>query len=278
VALSTRGHRQIMKKTVVESYYDETVEHEWERLARHKMEYTLTLRAMDEYIPANSKILDVGGGPGRYSICLAKRGHHVTLLDLSEANIKFARQKAAAENAPVENFFHGNALDLSAFADQSFDVVLLMGPLYHLTSAADRDQAVAEAYRVLRPGGIILASFITRYATINDQLKNYPEALAKDFDGTLSLLKDGIKFPESGFTEAYFILPSDIAPLMAGKSGKGFHQQCLMAAEPFVAAIEPTINALDEPTFRCWADLCYRLSTDPATWGSAEHMIFIGNK
>lgn len=264
-----------MKKTVVESFYDATVDQEWERLEHHKMEYALTQRAIDEFIPANSKILDIGGGPGRYSIYLAKRGHHVTLLDLSEANIEFARQKAAAENAPVINFIHGNALDLSAFEDHTFDAVLLMGPLYHLINSEDREQAVAEAYRVLRPHGIMLASFITRYATINDMLKNYPEMLAEDFDATLGLLKDGIHFRESGFTEAYFILPSDITPLM---ESKGFRQLRLMAAEPFVAAIEPTINALEESVFRCWADLCYRLSTEPVTWGSAEHMLYIGQK
>ena len=148
----------------VESFYDGSTQSEWERMDVHKTEFRTTLRAMREFIPPRSRILDVGGGPGRYSIELAKAGHRVTLLDLSSRSVEMARQKARELNVHIYEFVHGDALDLSRFPDEAFDVVLLMGPLYHLVEAQDRDRAIREALRVLTPGGFLFASFITRYA------------------------------------------------------------------------------------------------------------------
>lgn len=96
-----------MGDKVVEAYYDASSQYEWDRLDRHKMEYATTWRAMQEFIPPRSSILDVGGGPGRYSIALAQTGHRVTLLDLSAKNVAFARQKAEELKAPVQDFVQG---------------------------------------------------------------------------------------------------------------------------------------------------------------------------
>ena len=142
-------------------------------------EFRTTLRAMSEFIPPRSTILDIGGGPGRYSIELAKAGHRVTLLDLSSRNVELARQKAKESRVQIADFVHGNALDLSRFADSAFHVVLLMGPLYHLVEPSDRDLAIREALRVLVPGGLFFASFITRYSVYIDLLKHDPGEITR---------------------------------------------------------------------------------------------------
>jgi S-adenosylmethionine-dependent methyltransferase len=147
----------------VETYYDSHAESEWDRLDLHRMEFLTTLRAMNEFIPPRSTNLDVGAGPGRYSIELAKAGHIVTLLDLSPRNVELARQKASNQGAAIAEFVCGKALDLSRFVDSSFEVVLLVGPLYHLVEPSDRDLAINEALRVLKPNGLLFASFISRY-------------------------------------------------------------------------------------------------------------------
>ena len=103
----------------VESFYDRISQDEWTRMDRHRMEFRTTLRAMSEFIPPRSTILDIGGGPGRYSIELAKAGHRVTLLDLSSQNVELARQKAREMGVEIATFVHGNALDLSRFADSA---------------------------------------------------------------------------------------------------------------------------------------------------------------
>lgn len=69
---------------IVKKFYDETVDYEWERLERHKVEFELTKRYLNRYIKPGDKVLDLGGGPGRYSLYLAELGCAVTLADLSE--------------------------------------------------------------------------------------------------------------------------------------------------------------------------------------------------
>ena len=125
------------------------------------MEYAVTWRAIQEYIPYSADVLDIGGGPGRYSLELAKAGHKVTMIDLSAANVAFAQGKAAEDHVALE-CHQADATDLSGFGDSSFDAVLLMGPLYHLLETDQRSQAVREAMRVLRAGGILFAAFINR--------------------------------------------------------------------------------------------------------------------
>ncbi len=260
----------------VEGFYNSSSQAEWDRLDRHRMEFATTLRAMREFIPSGSRILDVGGGPGRYSIELAKRGHKVTLFDLSSASVALGKQKAAELGARIEDFVCGDALDLSRFADSSFDVVLLMGPLYHLTVPQDREQAIREATRVLRKGGLLFAAFITRYAVYVDLLKLGPGTIAEYGPAYERLMETGVHIPNKqnpGFTDAFFIHPMDIERLM---SPHGLVTRRLAVAEGLIAPVESAVNALPEEQFDAWVDVCYRLGTDPVTWGAGEHMLYVG--
>jgi ubiquinone/menaquinone biosynthesis C-methylase UbiE len=265
-------------KTTVECYYDHSPQDEWERVDKHPMEFQTTLRAMNEFIPPNSRILDIGGGPGRYTVELAKAGHRVTLLDLSSGNIDLARVKADEAGVQVNEFVHGNALDLSRFADDAFDVVLLMGPLYHLIAPSDRHRSLREAVRVLVPEGKIFASFITRYAVYFHMLRNDPGLIGQYGDNYRGLMETGVYVPTQtnpGFTDAYFSHPMEIEPLM---SGYDLTTLRLAAAEGLIAAAEPKVNTLPQDLFDAWVGVCYRLGTDPITWGCAEHMLYVGRK
>ena len=134
----------------VEQFYDQDEHNEWSRFDRHRTEFAVNLRALSEFLPpAPVQILDVGGGPGRYAIELTKRGYPVTLLDLAQRNLERAQANAEVAGIALAGVQHGNALDLTCFADNTYDAVLLMGPLYHLFTEQDRVQAVVEARRVL---------------------------------------------------------------------------------------------------------------------------------
>lgn len=129
----------------VETFYDGYVEKEWNRMERHPLEFALTKKAILQYLPERCRILDIGGGPGRYSLYLTEHGYNVTLLDLSSQNVAFARKKSLERSIELDDYIQGNALDLGQFGDASFDAVLLMGPLYHLPLESDRAQACKEA-------------------------------------------------------------------------------------------------------------------------------------
>ncbi|HEX3044333.1 MAG TPA: class I SAM-dependent methyltransferase [Bacillota bacterium] len=263
----------------IKEFYDSLAETEWNRLEWHKMEFAVYWRIMEEIIPPGSTILDCGGGPGRYSFQLAKAGHQVTLFDLSAASITLAKQKSVELGISLAGFHQGNALDLSRFAADSFDTVLLMGPMYHLLELSERRQAVREAVRVLKPGGLLLVTFVTRYAFLLYLLKDDPAQIAAYPPRLIDqLLTDGINLVSEenpGFTHAYFAHPMEISPFMAEN---GLVQLRLTAVEPLISFLEDSVNHLPRESFTLWADLTYRLGTDPITWGNSEHMLYVGSK
>jgi ubiquinone/menaquinone biosynthesis C-methylase UbiE len=137
---------------------------------RPSLEFVRSMELLDQLLPAPpAQLLDVGGGPGTYAAPLARRGYRVQLVDPVRLHVEQARQAAASDPAAAFTAVVGDARELSE-PDQSQDAVLLFGPLYHLTDAAHRRKALAEARRVLRPGGRLLAMAVCRFASLLDGL------------------------------------------------------------------------------------------------------------
>jgi ubiquinone/menaquinone biosynthesis C-methylase UbiE len=126
---------------------------------------------LERLLPTNpATVLDVGGGPGGQACWLAARGYRVHLLDITALHVELARQASARQpEAPLASAEVGDARALP-WADETADAVVLFGPLYHLTDRADRLRALREARRVLRPGGVLLAAAISRFASALDGL------------------------------------------------------------------------------------------------------------
>jgi len=146
---------------------------ELERLAggSSRIEFARTKELLERHLPeVPARVLDVGGGPGAYAIWLAGRGYEVTLVDPVPMHVSEAAARAARSAHPFTAGL-GDARDLEQ-GDGTFDVVLLFGPLYHLPDRADRRRALAEAARVVHPGGIIAAAAISRFASILDGMVN----------------------------------------------------------------------------------------------------------
>lgn len=150
-----------------------------------QLEYFTTMNYIHRFAKSGDKILEIGAGTGRYSIALAKEGYDVTAVELVESNLEVLRKNSSG----LENIqsFQGDALDLGRFAEDSFDVTLVFGPLYHLYEEKEVLRALEEAVRVTKKGGIILIAFLSVYAILFD---NY-------LQGNLA---DGM---EENFTEDY---------------------------------------------------------------------------
>ncbi len=263
---------------IVEQSYDATPENEWHRLERHRVEYGVTMKALEEYLPAPpAKIVDIGGGPGRYSIEIARRGYDVTLVDLSAKCLEFARSKAAEAGVQLAQIIHADARDLAMLPDAGFDAVLLMGPLYHLLERQQRVQAVQEAHRILRPGGIVFAAAITRNIMVMAAAAIDVEYIAKCRKQLESVLTTGIfrKELENQFPDAWFCRPDEVPPLMAEG---GFGSLELMNTEALVYQLEAKIHAAPDDLHSQWIDLLYRLCRDPAVLGSGGHLLYVGRK
>lgn len=256
----------------IERWYD-TQYDEWERLERHRIEYDITRRYFDEYITGERlRVLDIGGGPGRYSIYLAEQGHEVTLLDLSKRHLEVARTKAEERGVTLKDYIHGNALDLSGVHGE-FDVILLMGPLYHLVEEKDRKKAVEEALNRLKRGGLLVASFISNYAPLQDYL-----AQLRPFDSVdqlLDYLNHGVNQVTQGFTTAYFSGYPEARNLMASF---GLTELIFAGVENILGSKEAEINELEEPEYQKWLEIGYRLSQDEFLIGTSQHFLYIGRK
>ena len=134
----------------VKRFYKELGENEWQRLVKdsfHNLELKTTFHYLKQYLPKKGNILDAGGGPGRYTIELAKRGYYIVLLDLVPEMLKTAKReiKKAKVQTRVKQLLEGSIDDLSKFGDDTFDAVLCLGgPLNHLLNIKQRVKAASE--------------------------------------------------------------------------------------------------------------------------------------
>lgn len=256
----------------IEYWYDHEYD-EWERLNRHKIEFDITKRYLDDFIKEkNQEILDIGGGPGRYPIYLAEKGHQVTLLDLSKKNIEIAKQKSFEKGITLEGYIHGNALELEGIESQ-YDVILLMGPLYHLLKESERRKAVGGALKLLKPNGILIATFISSYAPIQDHIMNlYP---IESVQGILGYLQNGENKGGKGFTTSYFTNPNEAREFM---NSFGLKELTFAGIENILAYKEEEITSLEESEYEKWIEIGYRLSTDVHLLGTSLHLLYIGRK
>ncbi|MGD1996290.1 MAG: class I SAM-dependent methyltransferase, partial [Anaerolineae bacterium] len=215
----------------IAQYYDRQPEREWERLERHRTEFALTLRTLADHLPSPpARVLDCGGGPGRYAIELARRGYDVVLFDISTGNLRLAREKAVEAGVTLAAFEEGTATDLSRFPDGVFDAVLLMGPLYHLLREEERELALAEAHRVLTPGGALFAAFLSRYAVLRWAAAHEPAWPVENPQPLETLLTTGVLLPRGRDDlefVAHFAHPTDVVPLLRDK---GFEVVTVLAA------------------------------------------------
>lgn len=266
----------------VEQYYDEGVEREWARLDKdyyHMLEYRTTLHFLHSYLPpAPARILDCGGGPGRYAVALAQEGYQVTLLDLSEKCLAFAQKKAEELGVcGIEAFVHASATSLP-FPDEQFDAVLLAGPLYHLVREEDRLAAMRESLRVLKTGGLVAATIVPLLGVFRASLVEFPEFIT----GGDCLRYLGRPYQEAGrdftgsFTTAYF---GDPLELEAQYEVLGAEAITLVALEGLASSLNSNLNCLaEEGAGETWWQIHLNTCTHPAIVGSCEHTLYLGRK
>ncbi len=262
----------------VRGYYEARGESEWHRLANPyegAIEQEVHRRAFEELLPASGRVLDLGGGPGRWTIWLAQRGYRVVLGDLSPRMLEIARRELAEAGVEAESVLELDACDLERFPDRSFDAVLALGPFYHLVDAADRERAAGEIRRVLRPGGLLLATVMTRYAWLLGVLL---ESGSSRLDDVRRLLDKGVyRNPEPGrFTEAYLYWPAEVAPFF---EGLGFDTIRLLASQSILNLLQEEVAGLherDPEAYRALLDIAAGAAADPSILGLSGHLLYAG--
>jgi len=254
-------------------HYDEDAEADRLSAGAGALELARTQEIVLRHLPAPpALILDVGGGPGRYARWLADRGHRVVLVDPVERHVRHAR--AAGLAAQV-----GDARALAS-PDASADAVLLLGPLYHLTERADRVRALAEACRVVKPGGPVIAAAISRFASTLDGLMTSHihdpafEAIARR-DRADGQHRNPGNHP-GWFTTAYFHRPED---LRAELQEAGLTHTETLPVEGPAWLLANLAAHWDPPAHRERLFATLRaLEREPSLLGASAHLLAIGRR
>jgi SAM-dependent methyltransferase len=261
----------------IADYYSSDPQRECLRLERHQLECDLTWRYLEQYLPAQGSILEVGAATGRYTLALAKRGYALTAVDLSAALLEECRKSIANEALESQvQFVVADARDLGTVAGKGYDAVLLMGPLYHLVAETDRKVALQQAFDRLRAGGILFSAFLSRFGVVGDLIKNDPGWI-EDQRNARWLVQRGRRpddYPPGGF-RGYFAQVSEIAPL---HEAIGFETLALVGVEPAISADDESYNRLQGRQRQLWLDLLYEISAEGSAVGASRHLLYIGKK
>lgn len=165
--------------------YYESYDEDHRLCSRHGMvEYLTTMRYIEKYLHSGMRILEIGAGTGRYSHTLARQGYRVDALELIDHNIKIFK----ANTHPNEQIHitQGNATNLQVFPDNTYDLTLLLGPMYHLFTEEEKLKALSEAVRVTKPGGVIFVAYcmgdasILQFGFVRGQIRNIIEKCMLD--------------------------------------------------------------------------------------------------
>jgi ubiquinone/menaquinone biosynthesis C-methylase UbiE len=245
-----------------------------------RLERTRTQEILERHLPAPpAKLVDVGGGPATYAAWLASLAYNVQLLDVVALHVEQARQRFESEGFGGARAEVGDARELP-YASETQDAALLLGPLYHLPDAADRLKALREAHRVLRPGGVVVAAAISRFASLLDGFFQGFIADPVFLEIVQSDLRSGRhENPTSNpwyFTTAYFHHPDELRPEL---ERAGFSDVEVLPVEgPFwcLPSFEE-VWANDELRARMLGSL-RQIEGERSLLGVSAHLLCVGRK
>lgn len=256
----------------IEDYYN-SYDEDGRLLSRHgQVEYLTTMKYIRECLAGvpEPKILEVGAGTGRYSVTLAKRGCHVTAVELVAHNLELLRAKL--DGSEPLTAIKGNAMDLSALPDGAYDLTMLLGPMYHLYTREDKLKALAEAVRVTRPGGYILAAYCMNEPTVIQYvfgLNKLHEVME------LNMITPDwhcVSEPKDLFE---MVRTEDIASLDAEVPVRRIK---LVATDGATNYKREYIDAMDDDTFAKWMDYHFTICERPDLIGASHHTLDIIQK
>lgn len=260
---------------IVRDYYNHSVQMEWERLGQHGIEFAVTKHFLDRYCKPKERVLDIGGGPGRYTLYLAEKECNVTLYDLSEENVAFAVHAAEERQLHIEAV-QGDAREVDRKVGGMFDHILLMGPLYHLLEEEERAKAVEAALKLLKPGGLLYVSFISLYAGFSEYMKNDPRLVMSESEQEyIRCYLENKTYSGDAFTKAFLLAPKDIDPFMQRFPLQKLH---LFGQEGITSIGENNITACAPDVVERWIELAIATCEREEFAPFSEHLMYIGRK
>lgn len=267
-------------------YYAEHAEREWERLTETPvkgLELEGTLATLDEHLPADGRVLDAGGGPGRYTVELAEQGYDVSHFDPTPELVTIAREKVA--EAGLEDAVDCRLGDVRRlpYPDDAFDATCCLGGVMsHVVDAERRRRAAAELRRVTRPGGPVFVAVIGRLGAVRYGLKNFPEADMGPADWrvlehvleTGDYTADAVERfgADEGWAEHHAFRVDELAELL---SDAGLDPEAVVALEGIAANLHGELSGADQTAIDAVSRIAASLRDDRTAADVSEHFMTV---
>lgn len=278
-ANSAAGRLTAEQKYVAQHYDTSIFQFESDRLEKYcPVEFLITCRYLERYVPSGAISADIGVGVGHYAELLARKDCFVHLLDISPMLLRAAQERLerCGLTHRIKGVHRASATDLGCLESANFDVVLMLGPMYHLRGLEERQQAVKEATRVVKPGGLLFAAGVNRLAYLRDLFREKPNEVLARKRFHQGFLQDGKLDPEHAQPIGYAHLTtvSEFRSLFAA----AFEELALVGAESFAAAWQAKLADLSLETKEAWLDLVEETGTTLEGLGQSDHLLFIGRR
>ena len=256
------------RKDILDNYYSNTDEDS--RLIkdkRHNVEFFITKEYINKYLKKGMKILEVGAGTGRYSLYYASLGYDVTSVEYVKHNLDILKSKITIDMQI--NPVLGDAINLSQFSDDTFDMTLVLGPLYHLYEDSDIKKAISEAIRVTKKDGVIMIAFITSDGVFADWgINHLLDGKPNDFDENFKL----IRYPEGVFAPFYI---EEFENIMKEYPVTFLHE---VATDGIAKILAEKINNFTKEEFEVWLKYQLSICERRDLQGFSQHMLYICKK
>lgn len=261
---------------VVESYQNYKEENRLTTNNARKIEFITTARVLSEILPANGKVLDCAAGTGIYAFYFADKGYDVTALDITPRHIDIINEQLKDKDY---NMITGvnDATNLSQFEDESFDIVLCMGPIYHITDNILRDKCINECLRVLKKDGCLVVAYISKYFIFPFIATSDKKYLNTQFANQM-LGKGIIKHddPNCFWTDSYYTSPEEMETSFVKNHLQIIDHIAVDGLTPFFLRTE--VDAMNDEEFTVWCNYHYSICREKNILGASNHGLIIGRK
>ena len=248
---------------IISTYENSSEEIRLFKRKSRQIEFITSIRVMKEHFPKSGKILDCAAGAGAYAFYFDQLQYNVTALDITPRHVELMKKYKELNDA----------VDLSCYADECFDIVLCMGPLYHLTAKESRIKCLKECCRVLKPKGLLVTSYKNKYSVFPYLAVRNRYFLNKEF--ALKILQTGTIESNDRFcfwTDMYYSFPHEMEELY-----RGLHLKIKDHISP--DGVTPFLREVDDFTdeeFNEWCNYHYLVCREKSILGAGKHGIRVG--
>lgn len=249
------------------------------RVQRHQLEFALMEKIIQTYLSKNPlRILEIGAGPGRYTRKLAQMGHEVVAVEpvpaLVQENLKAAKELKLEDKIKV---VQGEAREIEKIVKGPFDVILNMGPMYHLILESDRLEVLRQSHNLLKPEGLQMAVFLSKVGYLSYLLNQQPESILHDPEGFQSVMAHGYQesHPRQGQFRGYFL---DLNEMVELHRKANWSVQKVHVLDPVIAGRDESFNGLSDDLKLLWSEILFTMSSDPNYWNTGRTWLALSIK